>query len=308
MANHPQTASHVFPSQSRLTVLLASGVGVLVLTLVLIGSIRSDMWQVVILGIVEGVTEFLPISSTGHLLMAAKVLKFQNSIGGTFEIFIQLGAVLAVISFYARDLLGQARALPTSVSIRRFWLGIVLAFLPAAVVGIVLRTWIKQVLFTSPTVIAAALIVGGVVLIVVERLPQPATATRDVEQISLRQALAIGMAQVFALIPGVSRAGASIVGGRLGGLDRRTATAFSFYLAIPTLGAATMVDLLGSLDQLVPDDLVRLLVGTVVAFVVAWISIGWLLRYVANHSFVVFGSYRIALGLAILLLGALGWL
>jgi len=173
-------------------------------------------------------------------------------------------------------------------------------------VGIALRSWIKQVLFASPSVIAWALILGGIVLIVIERLPKRTTTAQNVEQVSFGQALGIGVAQVFALVPGVSRSGASMVGGMLGGLDRRTATTFSFYLAIPTLGAATLVDLLGSLGQISGSDVGRLLLGTVVAGVVAWISIGWLLRYVAGHSFVAFGIYRIVVGALILTLVAAG--
>jgi undecaprenyl-diphosphatase len=263
---------------------------------------------VVILGIVEGLTEFLPISSTAHLLIVADLLGFQGSIGGTFEIFIQLGAILAVVAYYANDLRAQALSLSTSVTARRFWVALIIAFLPAAVVGLALRSWIKQVLFASPSVIAWALILGGVALIVIERLPKRAITVQDVEHVSFGQALGIGVAQVLALVPGVSRSGASMIGGILGGLDRRTATAFSFYLAIPTLGAATLVDLLGSLDQISASDVGRLLLGTVVAGVVAWMSIGWLLRYVAGHSFVAFGIYRIVVGALILALVAAGQL
>lgn len=265
-------------------------------------------WEVVTLGVVEGLTEFLPISSTGHLLITSRLLRFSSDIGGTFEIFIQLGAIVAVVLFYARDLLAQARAFPTSAAIRHFWLALVVAFVPAAMVGFFLRKWIKAVLFTSPLVIAVSLIVGGVILIVVEVLPRRRVTTNAVEQTSFGQALSIGVAQILSLVPGVSRSGSSIVGGMLAGMDRRAATAFSFYLAIPVLGAATVLDLLGSLDQLVVDDLVRLAVGTLVSFVVAWASIGWLLRYVAHHRFVSFGIYRIGVGLAVLVLLAFGWL
>jgi undecaprenyl-diphosphatase len=187
-------------------------------------------------------------------------------------------------------------------AVQRFWLAILVAFLPAAVIGLALRDFIKTVLFESPTVIAVALIVGGVVLIAIERLLQRQPTITSVEQIRVRDALAIGLAQVAALIPGVSRSGASMVGGLLTGLDRVTATKFSFYLAIPTLGAATLVDLLGSLDLLTPDDLGRLLLGALVSFVVAWLCIGWLLRYVARNSFTAFGVYRIIAGALILAL------
>lgn len=275
--------------------------------LLILGVALAPTWgTVVVLGVVEGLTEFLPISSTAHLLLAADLMGFQGSIGGTFEIFIQLGAIIAVIAYYARDLIGQARALPTSASARRFWLAILIAFVPAAIVGLVLRNWIKEVLFASPTVIAWALILGGLALIAIERLPKRAPSAHDLEQISFKQALGIGVAQVLALVPGVSRSGASIVGGLLGGLDRRTATAFSFYLAIPTLGAATLVDLVGSLDQITASDVGRLVLGALVAGVVAWVSIGWLLRYVAGHSFVAFGIYRIIVGALVLALVAAG--
>jgi undecaprenyl-diphosphatase len=268
--------------------------------------IKNPWWQAAVLGVVEGLTEFLPISSTGHLLIASRLLGFENSIGGTFEIFIQLGAVLAVVGYFARDLLAQARSVPRDAATRRFWIAIIVAFLPAAVIGLLLRDWIKQVLFASPSVIAWSLILGGIVFLVVERLPARQVSVRDVERISLGQALSVGIAQVLALVPGVSRSGSSIVGGMFAGLDRRTATAFSFYLAIPTLGAATIVDLLGSIGELSAGDLGRLLVGTVVAMIVAWFSIGWLLRYVANHSFVAFGIYRILAGALILVLVAMG--
>jgi undecaprenyl-diphosphatase len=298
----PTPAASFFGRPRYMVALLAGCAALLLAVLAFVPTWRS----VVTLGVVEGLTEFLPISSTAHLLIAADLLRFQNSIGGTFEIFIQLGAILAVAGYYARDLIAQARALPTSAATRRFWAAIGVAFVPAAVVGLALRSWIKQVLFASPSVIAWALIVGGVALIAIELLPRRAIAVRAVEQTSFRQALGIGVAQVLALIPGVSRSGASIVGGMLSGLDRRTATVFSFYLAIPTLGAATVVDLLGSLSQISASDVGRLLLGTLVSMVVAWISIGWLLRYVAGHSFVVFGIYRILAGALILALVAVG--
>jgi undecaprenyl-diphosphatase len=283
------------------------GITLLAFLLALLGLLDPVWWQVIVLGIVEGVTEFLPISSTAHLLIAAKLIGFQHSMGGTFEIFIQLGAILAVVGYYARDLLAQAQRVTHDQGTRRFWLGIVIAFLPAALIGLLLRKWIKSVLFDSPTVIAWAFIIGGIILILIERWP-PRVKTHEAEQISLGQALAIGVAQVAALIPGASRSGASIVGGMLAGLDRRAATAFSFYLAIPTLGAATLFDLLGSLKDLAPHDGVYLLLGLVVSLIVAWLSIDWLLRYVAHHTFIGFGIYRIAAGIIILALIFTRWL
>jgi undecaprenyl-diphosphatase len=205
-----------------------------------------------------------------------------------------------VVAYYARDLFGQVRTVHTDPNVRRLWLGILAAFMPAAVIGLLLRDWIKSVLFESPSLIAWSLIIGGIVLIVVEKRPKRTATTQSLEQITLRQAIAIGFVQVLALIPGVSRSGASMVGGMLGGLDRKTATAFSFYLAIPTLGAATIVDLLGSLDLITSADVARLAVGALVAMAVAWWCIAWLLRYVSNHSFVAFGVYRIVAGIVIL--------
>lgn len=264
----------------------------------------EEWLKTVFLGIVEGVTEFLPISSTGHLLVASDLVRFKESVGGTFEVFIQFGAVLAVLSFYASDLLAQARELPRDPHTRKFWVAILIAFLPAAIAGLLLRDFIKNELFTSPTIIGLALVLGGIVLIAVERIPHP-KVTERASSVSWGQALVVGLAQVTALVPGVSRSGATIVGGLLAGLDRPAATTFSFYLAIPTLGAATLYDLAKSVRALTPSDLLYLIVGTVVAGVTAWLSIGWLLRYVAHHTFVPFGIYRIIAGAIVIALAAL---
>ncbi|MEA2575438.1 MAG: undecaprenyl-diphosphatase [Chloroflexia bacterium] len=280
-----------------------------VLSLVTSLAVVPNWGKVLALGVVEGVTEFLPISSTAHLIITAEIINFQDNIGGTFEIFIQLGAVLAVIAFFMRQLLAQARSFAGSPTTRRFWSCLAIASVPAAAVGFAFRSWIKQILFGSPAVLALAMIAGGIILIVVERIPQHVMSTQEVEHMTYRQAVVIGIAQTAAvLIPGISRSGASIVGGMLSGLNRPTATVFSFYLAIPTLGGATIFDLVGSLDQVTPDDVSRLLVGTFVAFVVSWVAIGWLLNYVASHSFRVFGIYRIIAGTIILILIGLGWL
>lgn len=258
----------------------------------------SDLWRVVVLGIVEGITEFLPISSTGHLIVASDLLNFQGSLGGTFEIFIQLGAVLAVVWYYRRDLWQQVRSAPSDRSVQRFWLNLVIAFIPAAVIGLLLHDWIKERLFTPP-VVAAALIAGGVALLLIERRDH-AQGTASVFDVTPKQALGVGLAQTLSLIPGMSRAASSIIGGLLMGLDRPTAAAFSFYLAIPTLGLATLYDLAGSLDQITRGDVLNLLVGTVVSFVVALLVISWLLRYIAHHDFKIFGWYRLVLGVIVL--------
>jgi undecaprenyl-diphosphatase len=289
------------------------GVGVLLLiSLGLTIPFASDWWQVIILGVVQGLTEFLPISSTAHLLIAADLIGFKNSIGGTFEIAIQFGTVISVIAYYIVDLLSQLNALlgrstpAATAAARRLWIAVAVAFLPAAIIGIAFRKLIKQVLFDSPLTIAAALIIGGVIFLVIELLPRRAVRTSELDTITTRQALGVGVAQIFALVPGTSRSGSSIVGGLLAGLDRRTATAFSFYLSIPVLGAATLVDLLGSLSLIQPGDWGRLLLGTVVAMIVGWMSIDWLLRYVARNSFISFGIYRIIAGVVILALVFVG--
>ncbi|PJF28334.1 MAG: undecaprenyl-diphosphatase [Phototrophicales bacterium] len=265
-----------------------------------------DLLKVVILGIIEGITEFLPISSTGHLIVASAILQpnFSPGLSSTFEIFIQLGAVIAVVLYYWRDLWWRLMRARTEPDARRFWIGLMIAVIPAGIVGFLVRDFIKAVLFT-PVVVAIALIIGGVILILIERrLAQQPHSPPDEDSTALtyRQAALIGVAQVAALIPGVSRSAASIIGGMLVGLPRQDATRFSFYLAIPTLGGATVIDLLLSLDEIQPNDLLYLAVGTVTAGVVAWLAIGWLLRYVARSTFTAFGYYRIAGGIIILTL------
>ncbi len=263
-----------------------------------------DWLKVILLGIVEGVTEFLPISSTGHLIVAAAMLDFGGAVEGTFEIFIQIGAVVAVMFYYRAQLLEQVIRFPSDAAIRRFWLCVAIAFVPSGLIGFLFLKQIEAVLF-NPTTVALALIVGGIIFLIMERpgvMPPP--RTREALAITPAQALFIGLAQITALVPGVSRSGSSIIGGMLAGLDRAAATQFSFFLAIPTLGIATVYKLLTSLDQIQPSDLFNLILGAVVAGMVAWASIAWLLRYVARNNFVMFGYYRILAGVIILLLVA----
>jgi undecaprenyl-diphosphatase len=310
---HNQTtrAAAVAPPRLPLPLTIAA-FALVILGLILTIPNDPEWWKVVILGIVQGISEWLPISSTGHLLLTADLINFQGSIGGTFEIAIQFGTVISVVAFYFSDLFGQARAVIGSSdaeqtrAARRFWLMIIIAFLPAAVIGLLARDFVKTVLFDSPTTIAVALIIGGIIFLALERLPVRTEQTSTLETVSWKQALGIGIAQCFALIPGTSRSGSSIVGGLLAGLDRRTATAFSFYLAIPTLGAATFVDMLGSFDQIQADDWGRLLLGASVAMVVGYLCIGWLLRYISRNNFVAFGIYRIVIGIVILIWVGLG--
>jgi undecaprenyl-diphosphatase len=263
----------------------------------------EEILKVILLGIVEGVTEFLPISSTGHLIVATRLLGYPpENIRDTFDIFIQLGAIIAVVVYYARDLLGMARKFPTDRTTQRFWLYVFVAFLPAAAIGFVFRSLIKEKLF-DPTVVGISLIVGGLIFLWIERKPR-ISDVKTLETITFRHALIIGLAQVTALIPGVSRSGASIVGGLLGGLDRVVATKFSFYLAIPTLGIATLYELYTAVsDGIVTSaDLPPFVLGTVVSFVVAWASIAWLLNFVSKNSFRPFGFFRIAIGVVIIIM------
>lgn len=261
----------------------------------------------VIAGVVEGVTEFLPISSTGHLILTSDLLQF-DSVEGTFEIFIQIGAVIAVILYYRTELQLQARNLVSNdskinTSPRQLWLGIIIAFIPAAIVGLLLGEQIDEYLF-NPTTVALALIAGGILFLLVENYMQDKLSEQESiedKPLTLKQALWVGVWQVLALIPGMSRSGMTIIGGMISGLDRQRATQFSFYLAMPTLGAATLFTLAKNLQTVSTDDLIILAIGTVVSGIVAWFSIGWLLRYVATNNFVIFGYYRIIVGVLILL-------
>lgn len=262
--------------------------------------------EAVILGIVEGLTEFLPISSTGHLIVAARALGVEG--GGTFEIVIQLGAVLAVAWFFRKDLMTRLRG-PL-----RFWGILGIGFLPVAVVGLAVGDAIKKALFNTTTV-GLALLVGGILLWWAEshpaESPRPESADIDrgagLDGIGVGRALRIGLVQVLALIPGMSRSGATIIGGLLVGLDRKTATTFSFYLAIPTLGSATLYDLVRNLDSIIGrGQSSEYAVGIGVAFVAAYGSIGWLLGYVSRHDFKPFAIYRILAGSAVIALGVAG--
>jgi undecaprenyl-diphosphatase len=257
--------------------------------------------KAIVLGIVEGVTEFLPVSSTGHLIVAAEMLDFHEMPPATFEIFIQLGAILAVVWDFRAPLARTVRNAVTSDGADRALLAkVLLAFIPAAALGLLAGDTIEAFLF-NPTTVGIALIVGGVIILVIERWHWPFTAER-IEAVTWRQALWVGLAQVTALIPGVSRAGATIIGGVLAGMDRPTATQFSFYLAIPTLVAASLYSLLKSLSLLSPADALPLAVGFVTAFFSAMIVVRAFLGYVRGHDFRVFGYYRILAGLVILAL------
>lgn len=256
----------------------------------------------VLLGVVEGLTEFLPISSTGHLIVVGELVGRMDEKDKAFHIFIQLGAVLAVVWNSRRTLGATARGLSTDASSRRFVAAVALAFLPAAVVGLLLHRWIEARLFSSQAV-AAALIAGGVAILAVEALVRRRAPARheDARSIPLTAALLIGLAQVLALYPGVSRSAATILSGMLVGLSRRAATEFSFYLAIPTLGAACLYSLVGIAPELTAGDLADYGAGLLAALLTAALVLRWFLGWVQTHDLRPFAWYRLVLGIAVLL-------
>ncbi len=259
--------------------------------------------KALVMGVVEGATEFLPVSSTGHLILAANFLNF-TATDNVFEIVIQTGAILAIILLYFGKLWSTLIGLPRDRTARRFALAVTLSFLPAALVGAVLHDFIKSVLF-SPVVVSYALILGGIVLIVIDRLKLTPTIT-SVDEITLGAALKIGLAQCVAVIPGISRSGATMVGALLLGVDRKTAAEFSFFLAIPTLIGASVYDLSKSHGALASADYWLIAVGFAAAFVSAIIVVKAFISWLVSHGLAVFGWYRIAAGLLMLALIARG--
>ena len=259
------------------------------------------LWlQVVLLGVLEGLTEFIPVSSTGHLILMEAVLGFEGPPGRVFEIAIQLGAILAVVVLYFRRLLDVLLGLRHDPAAHHFAVAILLAFLPAAAIGVVAHGFIKAVLF-SPWVVAVSLIVGGIAILLIERSrPQP--RIHDIAQLPLGRALAIGFVQCLAMVPGVSRSGATIMGALLLGVDRRTAAEFSFFLAIPTMFGATVYDLYKNRAGLNLDGGLLIAVGFIAAFLAALLVVRALIGFVARHGFAPFAWYRIALGVLALVL------
>jgi len=264
-----------------------------------------------ILGIVEGLTEFLPISSTGHLIVTSSLLRFQGTQVATFEIAIQTGAMFAVIWEYRQRLFGALAGLASEASARRFVLNVAVAFAPAVVFGLLLGKAIKEHLF-HPVPVAAAFVVGGLIILWAERRHKRHYGQRDllgqrharveaVDDMTPLDALKVGLLQCLALIPGTSRSGATIIGAMIIGLSRRAATEFSFYLAIPTLIGAGAYSVWKQRDAFVAADVPIFAVGLVFAFFSAWLCIRWLVRYISTHDFTVFGWYRIAFGAVILL-------
>jgi undecaprenyl-diphosphatase len=262
-----------------------------------------------IMGIVEGLTEFLPISSTGHLILAGALLGFDDEKAKVFDIAIQTGAIVAVILVYWQRLRETVMTLPTQQKSRRFVLNVAIAFVPAVLLGLLLGKAIKAHLFT-PQVVASTFIIGGVLILWAERWharTPDAVRVTSVDGMSALDALKVGLVQCLAMIPGTSRSGATIIGGMFLGLSRRAATDFSFYLAIPTLIGAGAYSLYKERGLLSLADLPMFAVGLIFAFVSAWLCIRWLLRYVATHSFVPFAWYRIVFGAVVLVTAHMGW-
>jgi undecaprenyl-diphosphatase len=260
----------------------------------------TSYFDAALLGAIEGITEFLPISSTGHLILAGDILGFDDK---TFEVVIQLGAILAICVLYFYKLFSVARGILTGdKNALRFTAAVLIAFFPAVAIGLLLHDFIKEVLF-SPLVVAISLIVGGLIMFAAERFYKRPATVHAVEEISPLLALKIGIAQCVAMIPGVSRSGATIIGALLMGVERRTAAEFSFFLAIPTMFGASALDLWKARDTLTGNGLTGIAIGFVTAFIVAVIVVKWFVGFISRHDFVPFAIYRIVFGIVIL-----GWL
>lgn len=254
----------------------------------------TNWLSAIVLGLVEGLTEFIPVSSTGHMLLLGHFIGFESS-GKTFEIVIQLGALLAIVSVYFRELWLLATRWPFDPHARRFLIGLLVAFLPAAVIGFVAYGFIKTVLFTTPMVICIALVVGGVALLWLDRMPKKPRFL-DADLYPMRLYFLIGLFQCLAMIPGVSRSGATIAGGLLLGTDKRSAAEFSFFLALPTMGAAVAYDLFKNWKVLDFTDFGLIAVGFVVAFLTALAVVRFLLEFVSKRGFAPFAWWRIVVG------------
>ncbi len=251
-----------------------------------------------ILGIVEGLTEFLPISSTGHLILAGDLLDFNDEKGKVFEIVIQFAAILAVCWEYRAKILSVVCGLPREQAAQRFAANLVVAFMPAAVLGLLFASKIKQYLF-APVPVAMAFIVGGLFILWAEKRDHKITV-KSVDDMGWKDALKVGCAQALALIPGTSRSGATIIGGLFFGLSRKAATEFSFFLAIPTLFAATVYEVVKYRHLFHAEDTGMFVAGGITSFVSAFLCVRWLLRFISHHDFTVFAWYRIAFGLVVL--------
>jgi len=256
--------------------------------------------QALLLGVVEGLTEFIPVSSTGHLILVGDMLEFKSA-GNVFEIVIQLGAILAICWIYRTRLIETAKGIFTDKKAKHFAWMILLAFLPSVVVGAFAYSFIKQVLF-SPWVVSSMLVIGGFIILLIERLPITPQYT-EIDTLSYRRAFYIGCCQIISMIPGTSRSGATIMGALLLKVDRKTAAEFSFFLAIPTMFAATTYDIYQNYHMLNEGNISLIIIGLISAFFSALIVVKWFIRFISTHNFVIFAWYRITIGLFML-----GWL
>jgi undecaprenyl-diphosphatase len=252
-----------------------------------------------IMGIVEGLTEFLPVSSTGHLILAGELLKFNDERGKLFEIVIQSGAILAVVWEFRARIAAMLAGAVRDPRARRLLVNIAIAFVPLAVIGLIFGQALKAHLFNAPTV-ATTFILGGLIILWAERRKH-VVRIESVDELTALDAIKVGLAQCLALVPGTSRSGATIIGGMLFGFSRRVATEFTFYLAIPTLGIASLYSLYKERALLTSDDIGMWASGLLAAFVSAFLCVRWLLRYVSTHTFVPFAWYRIAFGVLVLI-------
>ncbi|MBY0564974.1 MAG: undecaprenyl-diphosphate phosphatase [Hyphomonadaceae bacterium] len=265
-----------------------------------------DLLRAALLGVLQGLTEFLPVSSTGHLLVAGRAIGYDDP-GGVFTVMIQLGSILAVMWLYRQRIVDVITGLPTKPEARRFALMLFLAFLPAVVIGFFATDYVRGVLYESLDVIAWALIIGGFLMLAIERF-RPAPQIVDAAETPIWRAIGVGIFQTIALIPGVSRSGATIYGGLLLGLDRRAAAEFSFFLAMPTMMAAFVYDFFDVKDHITPDRIAEIAVGFVFAFISAAMVVKPFLNFVTRIGFGPFAIYRIVAGVAILGALSLGWL
>jgi len=267
-----------------------------------------DLWtaaQALILGVVEGLTEFLPISSTGHQIIVADLLDFGGERAMAFNIIIQLGAILAVVWEFRRKIFDVVVGLPRQRNAQRFTVNLLIAFFPAVVLGVIFADLIHHYLF-NPITVATALAVGGVIMLWAERREHEVHA-HSVDDITWQDALKVGFAQCLAMIPGTSRSGSTIIGGLLFGLSRKTATEFSFFLAMPTMVGAAVYSGYKYRHLFQPDDMPVFAIGFITAFIFAMIAVKGLLKFIASHSYAVFAWYRIVFGLLILATWQFGW-
>lgn len=263
--------------------------------------ISETSWQALFLGIVEGVTEFLPISSTGHLILLTDILNFAGPPGKVFEVVIQLGAILAICWLYRQKLWQTVKHIHQPGAEQHFAITVTLAFLPSVFIGVLAHGFIKSVLF-SPLIVSIMLIIGGLIILLIEKKLKPQPRYQQIESIRYSTALKIGLCQLLAMIPGTSRSGATIMGAMMLGVERKTATEFSFFLAIPTMLGATVYDSYKNWEHFNADSLEIIAIGFVSAFIAALLVVRWLIAFLGKHGYAPFAYYRIIIGSVMLAL------